>query len=180
MTIESHSIVSGGNHKGRKENAKENGICKKLSDEEYEREKAKIKVHLEVMMELLQKEEEDQRCGFHVKRKLKWHKLQRRREQLINAQCEEDVLKTSGRLGEVLKTEASRESKRSQCLETNILCVSIGTNNEEGQYANIVIEDEGRGKNLNSVMGEDEIVESHVHAHTQLSESNGFQLIMQA
>ena len=57
-----------------------------MSDEEYEREKAEIEVCMEVMMELLQKKVEDQRCGFLVKRKLKWDKLQRRREQLINAQ----------------------------------------------------------------------------------------------
>ena len=53
MTNEVHRIGSGGNHKGRKENAQANGICKQLSDEEYEREKVEIKVHLEVMMELL-------------------------------------------------------------------------------------------------------------------------------
>ena len=33
---------------------------------------------------------------------------------------------------------------------------------------------------MNSVLGEDETIESHVHAHTQLSESNGFQPIVQA
>ena len=53
MTIESHSIGSGGRHKGRKENAKENGIWRQLSDEYYEREKAKIVVHIEVLMDLL-------------------------------------------------------------------------------------------------------------------------------
>ena len=56
MTIESHSRGLGGIHKGRKENAIENGIWRKLSDEEYEREKAEIEVHLKVIMELLQKE----------------------------------------------------------------------------------------------------------------------------
>ena len=59
MTIWSHSRGSGGSHKERKENAKENGIWRKLSDEEYEREKDEIEVHLKVLMELLQKEEED-------------------------------------------------------------------------------------------------------------------------
>ena len=54
MTIDSHSRGSGGSHKGRKENAKANGIWRQLSDEEYEREKAEIKFHMEVMMELLQ------------------------------------------------------------------------------------------------------------------------------
>ena len=59
MTIKSHSIGSGGRHKGRKYNTKENGIWRKLSDEDYEREKAEMKFHMEVMMELLQKKEED-------------------------------------------------------------------------------------------------------------------------
>jgi hypothetical protein len=52
---------------------------RQMSDEEYEREKAEIEVHLEVMMELLQKEKEDQRCGFLMRRKLRWHKLQKRK-----------------------------------------------------------------------------------------------------
>ena len=90
----------------------------------------------------------------------------------MNAQCEEEILKARECLREVLKTEASREAKRSQCFETNILCVSTSTKNEEGKSANIFIEDEGSGQTLNSIVGEDETVESHVHAHTQLSESN--------
>ena len=44
--------------------------------------------------------------------------------------------------------------------------MSTGTKNEEGQSTNIVIEDEGRGQNLNSVLGKDETAKSHVHAHT--------------
>ena len=124
MTIESHSKGSGGNHKGRRENDKENGICRIMVDEEYEREKDEIEVHMEVMMELLQKKEEDQRCGFLVKRKLKWLKLQRRREKLMNGQYEEEVLKARECLREVLKTEASSETKRSQCFETDI-CVFL-------------------------------------------------------
>ena len=57
----------------------------------------------------------------------------------MNAQCEEEILKVRECLREVLKAEASREAKRYQCFETNILCVSTGTKNEEGQSANIVI-----------------------------------------
>ena len=37
----------------KKENAKVNGICKQLTDEDYEWEKAEIIVHLELLMELL-------------------------------------------------------------------------------------------------------------------------------
>ena len=52
MTIKSHNRGSRGNQKWRKENAKANGIWRQLSDGEYEGEKAKIEVQLEVMMEL--------------------------------------------------------------------------------------------------------------------------------
>ena len=64
----------------KEEDAKENGIGRKLSYEEYE-----IEFHLKVLMELLQKEEEDLRCGFLVKRKMKCHKLHMRREKLMNS-----------------------------------------------------------------------------------------------
>ena len=69
MTIESHSRGSGTNHKGRRENSKKNQIWRWLSDEEYEREKAEIEVRLKVLMELLQKEEEDQRVWFSCEKK---------------------------------------------------------------------------------------------------------------
>ena len=98
----------------------------------------------------------------------------------MNVQCEKEILKERECLREVLKAESSREAKRYQCLETNILCVSTCTKNDEGKYANIAIEDKGRGQTLNSVMGEDETTESHVQAHTQLHESNDFQLTVKA
>ena len=56
-----------------------------MSDVEYEREKDEIKFCLEVMMELLQKNEEDQRCGFLMRRKVKWHRLQKKEEEMMNA-----------------------------------------------------------------------------------------------
>ena len=59
MTIKSHRRGSVGSHKRKIEDAKAKGICRRMTDEEYEREKAEIKVHMEVMMELLQKKEED-------------------------------------------------------------------------------------------------------------------------
>ena len=59
-------------------------------------------------------------------------------------------------------------------------CVLVGTKNEESQFADISIKVEGRGQNLNSVQEENETVESHVHGHAQLSESNDFQLTVKA
>ena len=68
-------------------------------------------------------------------------------------------------LREVLKVEASREAKRSQCLETDILYVSTGTKNEEGKYPSIVIEDEGRVHTLNSFLGEQlSLMYMHIHS----------------
>ena len=174
MSIDCHIRGSGGRHEGRKEYAKANGIWRQLSDEEYEREKAKIEVHLEVMMELLQKEEEDQRCGFLVKIKLKWHKLQRIREQLMNAQCEEGILKERECLREVLKTEASSETKRSQCFETVILYMSTGTMNKKMQFSNVVIKNEGGGQNFNFVQRNDETIVSHANTLTHREEGDAF------
>ena len=54
MTIESHSRGSEGSHKVLKEGAKANGIWRKMTNEDYEREKAEMEVHIEVMMELFQ------------------------------------------------------------------------------------------------------------------------------
>ena len=41
-----------------------------------------------------------------------------------------------------------------------------GTKNEERQFANVVIKDEGRGHNLNSVPKENETAESHANTLT--------------
>jgi len=94
MTNKGHRRGSEGSHKRKTKDAKANGICRRMTDEEYEREKAEIEVHLEVMMELLQKKGDDHRCGFLVKRKLKWHRPQKMKEPLMNAQWEDEVLKT--------------------------------------------------------------------------------------
>ena len=144
------------------------------------RERSEIKVHLEVMMELLQKKEEDQRCGFLMKIKLKQDKLQRRREQLMNAQYEEEILKARECLKEVLKTEASREAKRSQCFETDILCVFAGTMNEKRKFANVVIKNEGGGQNFNYVKRNDETFVFHANTLTQRKEGGAFQHIVKA
>ena len=118
---------------------------RQMTDEEYEREKAEIEICLEILMELLQRKEEYQRCGFLMKRNLKWHKLQRRGEEPINAQCKEEILKSMECLREFLKTEASSETKSSECFKYDMLCVFTGAMNEKRQFYNVVIKDEGRG-----------------------------------
>ena len=125
MTTNSHNRGSKKDHskrKVKKEDAKENVIWKQLTDEEYEREKVEIIVHLEVLMELLQRKEEDQRCGFHMRRKIKWHRLQRRKEQMMNAQLKEELLRISEYQEEDLKTETSSETMRSYGVKFDNLC----------------------------------------------------------
>ena len=76
----------------KKENAKASGICKQLTDEEYEREKAEITVHLEFLMELLQRNK-DQRHGWTMRKKVKWQRLHAKREQQVNIQLTEELRK---------------------------------------------------------------------------------------
>jgi len=65
MTIDSHNrdnIGSEEDHnrrKVKKEDAKANGLQRQLSEEEHEREKVGIVVHLELLMEMLQMNKED-------------------------------------------------------------------------------------------------------------------------
>ena len=105
-----------------------------MTNEDYEREKAEMEVHIEVMMELLQQE---------------------KKEQLMNPQWEDEILKASGYQGEELKIEASSEAKRSQYFKSDILCMFAGETNEEVQFANIFTKHEGDRKNLNSILKED-------------------------
>ena len=159
MTIESHNRGSEGSHRVLKEDAKANDIWKKMTNEDYEREKVEMEVHIEVMMELLQQE---------------------KKEQLMNPQWEDEILKASGYQGEDLKIEASSEAKRSQCFEIDILCIFASTMNELRQFAKIVTKNEGKGKNLNSVQEDDGTPKSHSNAHAQLSESVSFQHVTKA
>jgi len=43
-----------------KEDAKANGIWRQMTNEDSEREKVEMEVHIEVMMDLLQKEKKEQ------------------------------------------------------------------------------------------------------------------------
>ena len=70
--------------RNKKENAKENGICEQLTDKDYEREKAEIKIHLELLMELLQRNMKDQTHGWTMRKKVKWQRLHAKREQHVN------------------------------------------------------------------------------------------------
>ena len=126
MAISIHIRDSGRSNKVKKEDAKEIGIWKWMNDEEYEREKDEIIVHLEVFMELLQRNKEDQRCGFVMRGKMKWHRLQKNKEKVMKAQWEDEVLKENEYRDKVLMAETLSEAKRSQDLESDILCMLVG------------------------------------------------------
>ena len=73
-----------------------------------------------------------------------------------------------------MKTEDSSETKRSQCFETDILCMSIRTTNEEGWFFDIIIQREEFKHNLNYVLEEDDIARSHVNTYEESRESVSF------
>ena len=56
------------------------------SDEEYEREKAEITIHLELLKELLQQNVRYQTHGWTMRNKVKWQKLHAKREKQVNIQ----------------------------------------------------------------------------------------------
>ena len=56
--------------------AKANGKQKRMSEEEYDQELTKIRRHLSLLMELLQKKQEDTCLGWKLKGKVKWYDLQ--------------------------------------------------------------------------------------------------------
>lgn len=76
-----------------KEDANENGIQRQLSEEEYEREKDDIVVHLELLMEMLQINREDQKHGCVIRKKVKWQRLQGKGNQRVNMQLAEKLMK---------------------------------------------------------------------------------------
>ena len=90
MAIDSHSRYCRGSERDHnrrvKEDAKANGMRKKFTDEEYWKEVAEIWEQFN-KLELMIKE--IQRVGWLMKRKVKWHRLQVKREQMINAQLKE-------------------------------------------------------------------------------------------
>jgi hypothetical protein len=100
MTTDGHLKGSERSHNHVDINAKEVGI-RKMSDDKFEKEMVELRVHLNVLMEFLQKYEEDQRYGWTMKKKkVRWHSLQmklrkrmyaRLKEELREAEYEEEV-----------------------------------------------------------------------------------------
>ena len=101
MTTKGHCRGSEEDHSRRKEKeeAKENGM--RMSQEKIDRERVEIKFHLELLMEMLQRSKLNQRYGWSMKRKVKWHRLQVKWKHSMNVQLKEELL----RLNEYVKED---------------------------------------------------------------------------
>lgn len=113
MTVDSHFRRSNEDHNRRKkkENAKVSRICEQLTDEDYEQEKAKITVHLELLMELLQRNVKDQTHGWTMRKKVKWQRLRAKREQQVNIQLTEELRKLEQMISVQMGCEELREAE---------------------------------------------------------------------
>ena len=78
-----------------------------MTDEEYEQEKAEIKIHLELLMELLQENVRTRTHGWTMRKKVKWQKLHVKREKQVNIQLMEELRK----LEQMLSCEELREAE---------------------------------------------------------------------
>jgi len=54
----------------KRERCQGNGM--RMSDKKYDQEMVEIAVQLEVLMEMLQRNEKDQKYGYVMRKKLKW------------------------------------------------------------------------------------------------------------
>lgn len=108
MTTDSHSKGYEEYHnkrKVKKDDSKANGIQRQLSEEEYEREKAEIAVHLELLIKMLQMNKDDQKHGYVMTKKVKWQRLQEKRNQQVNMQLAEEMKK----LEQIMSVQLSSE-----------------------------------------------------------------------
>jgi hypothetical protein len=70
MTTDSHDRGSRRSHNQRKNDAR--AVGRKMSQEKFDREYTKENERLGIIMELLHESNEDQRCVWNVKTKVKW------------------------------------------------------------------------------------------------------------
>lgn len=96
MTTEGHKGESRGSERGHrnkeKKYAKANGIRQQLTQEEYGKEKVEIAVQLELLMELLRENEKDQRYGLLRRKRVKWQRLQQKRDLQISMQLTKEKI----------------------------------------------------------------------------------------
>lgn len=90
MTTDGHSRDLERSHDRRKD-AKVNGM--RMSQEEFDRERAEIDFQIGILMEILQRSDEDQKHGWTTRRRLKWQRLQEKRNQQVNLEITEELRK---------------------------------------------------------------------------------------
>ena len=94
MAIDSHNRDCGGSDRGQnrrvREYAKQNGMRKRLTNEEYSKEIVEISKQFYKLERMI---EESQRVGWLMKKKVKWQRLQMKKEQMKNSQLKERLIK---------------------------------------------------------------------------------------
>lgn len=116
MTSDSHSKGSERDHKrGQNEkDAMENGM--RMSAKEQERKNVEVVVQPEVLMEMLQRNEMDHKYGYVMRKKVKWQRLQEKREQQVNMQ----ILKETRELEQVIQKLKRVELQQKEDVEEDV------------------------------------------------------------
>ena len=107
MTIDSHITGSERSQNIRKD-AKENGM--RMSQGEFDRERDEIDFCIGILMEMLQRSDEDQKHGWTMRRRVKWQRLQEKRNQQVNLQTAEELRKIEQILSAQEELEELREA----------------------------------------------------------------------
>ena len=131
MTTDSHGGDLEEIHRRVTAGAKANGKHKRMSEEEYDQELTEIRRHLSLLMELLQKKEEDPCLGWKLKRKVKWHALQqkqrKKKEGLSRIESKEEVHICEPKQGVILgQDDEDDEALEPYVFKFNELCVFAG------------------------------------------------------
>ena len=122
-----------------REDAKANGMRKKLTDEEYWKEIVEIAKQVEKLEKMMV--EESQRVGWLMKKKVKWNRLHMKKVQMIHAQQKERLLRMIEYLEKDLKTETSSETKRSNSLTSDKFCMFAGRTCGKEKTVDVVTEE---------------------------------------
>ena len=102
MTTDSHSRSLKGSH-SRKEDAKENGM--RMSQEEFDQEKAEIDFQIGVLMKMLRK------SVWTMRKRVKWPRLRERRNQQVKSEIAEELRKIEQILSAQEESEKLREAE---------------------------------------------------------------------
>ena len=128
MTTDSHG---GDLEEIHRRESKENGKQKRMNEEEYDQELTEIRRHLSLLMELLQKKEEDPCLGWKLKRKVNWyalqHKQRQKREGISRVESEKEVHICEPKQGVIHgQDDEDDEAMKPYAFKFNKLCVFAG------------------------------------------------------